>query len=341
MHPAKIAVSRLVVGEPTTARGLSMYPLRSRLEGTVDYMLLRDALAGGLVTIREVSERGSVPDLLVDNRAERPILIVDGEEFVGAKQNRVANLSLLVAAARTTSVPVSCVEQGRWSRQSDPFVLSPRVHHSRGRALRLSSVQESMRFGGSRHSDQSAVWGEIRAKTMAMDAESPTGAMGAIFERHSSALDELVACFRAEADVCGAIFAIGGDICGLDTFDKPAAFSALLPKLVRSYGIDALEHRDCTARSMHPPGSPPSVPSPPSMEQAREFLLALGKGDIEEHEAVGLGTDVRIAVEGIVAGGLLVDSSLLHLVAFATFLLDSQGLTPGRVLPDLATGGRC
>ena len=293
-----------------------MYPLRSQLEGTVDYMLLRDALAAGLVTIREVSERGSVPDLLVDNRAGCGVLIVDGEEFVGAKQNRVANLTLLIAPDRTTSVPVSCVEQGRWSRQTDPFVLSQRVHHSRGRAAKLSSVQESMRFGGTRHSDQTAVWEEIRAKTIAMDAESPTGAMGAFFEQHSSTLDALVACFRAEPDVCGGIFAIGGDICGLDVFDKPAAFSALLPKLARSYGIDALEQSDQTARSSHPPGNPPSVPS---VEAVREFLSTLNKGYIEEHEAVSLGTDVRIAVEGIVAGGLMVDSSLLHLVAFADF----------------------
>ena len=283
-----------------------MYPLRSPLEGTVDYMLLRDALVAGLVTIREVSERGSVSDLLVDNRAECGVLIVDGEEFVGAKQNRVANLTLLLAPDRTTSVPVSCVEQGRWSRQTDPFVLSQRVHHSRGRAARLSSVQESMRFGGTRHSDQSAVWGEIRAKTIAMAAESPTGAMGAFFEQHASTLDELVSCFRAEPDVCGGIFAIGGDICGLDVFDEPAAFSALLPKLVRSYGIDALEHSDRT-----------SVSGVPDTAAAREFLSKLNKGYIEEHEAVGLGTDVRIAVEGIVAGGLMVDSSLLHLVAFA------------------------
>lgn len=294
-----------------------MYPLRSPLEGTVDYMLLRDALVAGLVTIREVSERGSVSDLLVDNRAERGVLIVDGEEFVGAKQNRVANLTLLLAPDRTTSVPVSCVEQGRWSRQTDPFVLSQRVHHSRGRAARLSSVQESMRFGGTRHSDQSAVWGEIRAKTIAMAAESPTGAMGAFFEQHASTLDELVACFRTEPDVCGGIFAIGGDICGLDVFDEPAAFSALLPKLVRSYGIDALEQSDRTTRPSHPPGNPPSVPGAPRIEAAREFLSKLNKGYIEEHEAVGLGTDVRIAVEGIVAGGLMVDSSLLHLVAFA------------------------
>ena len=317
-----------------------MYPLRSQSEGAVDYMLLRDALVAELVTIREVSEQGSVPDLLVDNRARRPVLIVDGEEFVGAKQDRVANLTLLIAAATTTSVPVSCVEEGRWSRQSDPFVLSERVQHSRGRAARLSSVQESMRFGGTRHSDQSAVWEEIRAKSVAMDAESPTDAMGAFFERHSSTLDELVARFRVAPDVCGGIFAVGGAICGLDAFDKPATFSALLPKLVRSYGIDALEQyqHGATAGSSLPPQNPPSLEpnleakTAPSLEQAREFLSTLGEGDIEEHEAVGLGTDIRIAVKDHVAGGLLVDSSLLHVVAFADFPDRQPGFDYGEEL---------
>ena len=82
-----------------------MFPLRSQSETAVDYLLLGDALAAKLVTVREVSEAGSVSDLIVDNRADKPVLVVDGEELVGAKQNRVANLTLLVAAGRTTSVP--------------------------------------------------------------------------------------------------------------------------------------------------------------------------------------------------------------------------------------------
>ena len=307
MHPAKFAISRLEVGAPETTLGLSMFPLRSQSEAAVDYLLLGDALAAKLVTVREVSEAGSVSDLIVDNRADKPVLIVDGEELVGAKQNRVANLTLLVAAGRTTSVPVSCVEQGRWSHQRNPFELSRRVHHSRGRAAKLSSVQASMRFEGTRYSDQLAVWSEISDKARVMDADSPTGAMGAFFEQHASTLDEIVGYFTAQPKVCGGIFAIADTLCGIDLFDKPATFAALLPKLVRSYGIDALEHGAGSAPSSNPPG----------VEAAREFLSDVNQGNIEEHEAVGLGHDIRIVASGIVAGGLLVDSTLLHMVAFA------------------------
>ena len=72
----------------------------------------------------------------------------------------------------------------------------------------------------------------------------PTGAMSAIFEKHANRLDEFVNRLQAQPDQVGAVFALGDAICGLDVFDNPATFAALLPKLVRSYGIDALERPD-------------------------------------------------------------------------------------------------
>jgi len=43
-----------------------------------------------------------VPELRLVNRAERPVLIVEGEELVGAKQNRVVNVTKLVNATPWT-----------------------------------------------------------------------------------------------------------------------------------------------------------------------------------------------------------------------------------------------
>ena len=47
--------------------------------------------------------------------------ILDGEVLVGAKQNRVANLSIMLPPATDTVIPVSCVEACRWSYASDNF----------------------------------------------------------------------------------------------------------------------------------------------------------------------------------------------------------------------------
>ena len=109
------------------------------------------------------------------------MFIMDGEELLGAKQNRVANLTILAAAHRTTVIPVSCVEQGRWSDGGTEFTVADRTQFSRGRARRMASVHASMSTSGSRRSDQAQVWESIRDKADLLDARSRTGAMSAIF----------------------------------------------------------------------------------------------------------------------------------------------------------------
>jgi hypothetical protein len=68
------------------------------------YAVLDDALASGEVEITEVSDQGSVPELRVVNRGATPTLIVDGEELVGAKQNKLAR-SVAVDALDSSSAP--------------------------------------------------------------------------------------------------------------------------------------------------------------------------------------------------------------------------------------------
>ena len=145
MDHVKTTLSALTLGEPATHRGLTVIPLTSEPEGNLKYILLEDGLDRDLVTIREVSEGGSVPELTVENRSALPLLIVDGEELVGAKQNRVANLTMLIPAEKATDIPVSCVEAGRWSYNRRDFGVSNRVQNARGRAEKVQDVRMAMR----------------------------------------------------------------------------------------------------------------------------------------------------------------------------------------------------
>ena len=77
--------------------------------------------SGAMLTVQEVSEGGSVPELLVDNMGDIRVLFIEGEELVGPKQNRILNTSILVAAKSKTKIPVSCVEHGRWGYKSKFF----------------------------------------------------------------------------------------------------------------------------------------------------------------------------------------------------------------------------
>ena len=86
---------------------------------------------------------GSVPELKVFNGLSQPVLLLDGEELIGAKQNRVLNLTIMVPADTEMMIPVSCVEAGRWQHISDGFVAADRTQFARGRAKKLSQVSRS------------------------------------------------------------------------------------------------------------------------------------------------------------------------------------------------------
>ena len=106
-------------------KNMTLYCLLSAHEAPVDFVTLDNALATGALCVTEVTEGGSVPELKVNNKSDQKILLVDGEELVGAKQNRVLNITILIAPKSETNIPVSCVEQGRWSYRAARMAARP------------------------------------------------------------------------------------------------------------------------------------------------------------------------------------------------------------------------
>ena len=304
MHPLKAALSDLKIGAPQRWKGLAMFPLMSAARSSLQYLMLADGLRGGLVTVKEVSRAGSVPDLAVENRSKLPVLILDGEELVGAKQNRIANLTMLIPAQHTVVIPVSCVEQGRWDYERDDFVVTEQLQYARGRTERLASVLHSLTETGERVSDQAQVWHSIAAKAAAMDAGSPSRAMSSIFERHAETLDQYVRSMTAAPGQVGAVFMVGKEQLGLDLFDQPETFASMLPRLVRSYAVDVIERPISQKRSGR-------------VSEARSFLGGILKASFEDRPALGLGRDLGCVTDDLVAGALLVDEVVVHLAAFS------------------------
>src|SRR4030095_6194069 len=101
-----------------------------------------------LVEITESSETGQVPELKVVNRGDSAVLLLDGEELLGAKENRGLNLTILAPAHHSSTIPVSCVESGRWRRVSKQFASAPRAHFAEGRAAKMSQVTSSLLASG-------------------------------------------------------------------------------------------------------------------------------------------------------------------------------------------------
>jgi len=102
-------LGKITIGEPLHHHNLTVFPLSWPKSQEPPYVLLGRAIEQGEATVKEVDEEGDVPNLGVTNNGQRPILIPEGEILVGAKQNRVVNVTVLVAAHSKFTVPVSCV----------------------------------------------------------------------------------------------------------------------------------------------------------------------------------------------------------------------------------------
>ncbi len=117
------------LGAGQSFENMTVYELLRPKNGSPEYVTLREAIERGVFSVTETSEGGSVPELRVVNTGDAAVLLLDGEELLGAKQNRVLNTTILVGPRSTTRVPVSCVEHGRWSYREREFRESGNVMH--------------------------------------------------------------------------------------------------------------------------------------------------------------------------------------------------------------------
>ena len=295
-------------GPEIVVDNLTMIPLLApaprATELPLDYIVLDDALAAGEIEIREISEAGSVPELRVANHGEKPVLIVDGEELVGAKQNRVVNLTILVPAHAELTIPVSCVEAGRWRARSRAFTAAPRTQFASGRAKRMARVSHSMAHRGEFHSDQAEVWNDIAEKSARLGASSATSAMEAIYETHAASLDRFVEACRPLENQVGVVFAVNGRPVGFDLFDRSSTLQRILPKLVRGVAVDALD-------------SVRQERTPVSFVDYSEFVARVATAGHQASPALGLGVDVRLTAPEVAGAALLVGEEVIHFGGFA------------------------
>ncbi len=297
------ALSSLRLEAPARFRNLAIFPLLADRAGEAGYLLLDEAMEAGLAEVTEVSESGSVPELFFDNRGDKGVLLVDGEELVGAKQNRVLNLSILVAAGKKIVIPVSCVEAGRWHYSRRDFSSVKHKLYLKARAMKMAQVSQSLRSNRTARSDQGALWNDIEEKMARMKTESRTASMEDLCMSFEDDTEAYVSAFTAQPGQTGAVFAIDGEVMGAELFDAPATFAKYFPKLLSSYAMDAIDVVEAKEVA-------------PVEEAVRRFLEEMKAAAAAEFKAAGEGRDVRLSGERLAGGALVVGDRVLHLAAF-------------------------
>lgn len=296
--PHAVLSPAVQLGEPFRSRGIAIVPLFPQASPVARYIALDEALALGL-RVTEVDAAGDVPELRVVNVSGERVLLYDGEELIGAKQNRILNVSVLVEAGADLAIPVSCVEQGRWRSESEVFVGASHASHPelrRRKAERLAAAPLA------RGAAQGEVWDEVADKASRLGVRSSTGAHADAYAQRRVDLDALAAAFPLRGGQCGAVLGLAGAPVCLDLVSRPEAFARLYPKLLAGYLLDAIEHLD----------------APEAADAALgRFVDAAFAAEVRRGPAVGLGADLRLGGATLVGSGLELDGELIQLSAYA------------------------
>jgi hypothetical protein len=293
---------QITVAEPTVVGPLAVFPLIADRSPSVRYVSFAEAVQRG-AAVKELDGGASVNDLIVHNPLDLPVLLYEGEEVLGAQQNRTFDVSALVAADSVLKVPVSCVEAGRWDglRHDEAFAPAPQTANPRLRHMKNMQACASVAAGLDARADQSMVWQEVADTAGRHGVESRTGAMHDVFERRREQLDTVARAVEMHCGQVGMLAAIGGRFVVLDHVSEVEAFASLHGPLVQGYALDALEAPDA---------------APPSLDDARDFVNLLLGAPCTLGRAVGLGEGSRFAFGGLTGTGLLCEDELVTLTAF-------------------------
>jgi hypothetical protein len=304
--------------EAQVYRNIAIVPLIAPMDGTFQYSTLGEALATQDFAITEVSAAGSVPDLLVVNRGDRPVLLVDGEELAGAKQNRVLNTSILVKQVSETKIPVSCTEQGRWSFASKVFCASGNVMAYKSRSRKARSVQSSLEASAGHKSDQGEVWHGIAKLEAKACHFSPTSAMSDVYKAKEDDLRKCDEIFKSVPNQVGLLAFIGGTPAGADMVSLTGAYAKLHPKLVRSYTLEGLLDSAPSPHGGEGRGevAPDPTPTPHYSALATAFLDEIAVAEEREFPSVGHGTDHRLKGKALAGTALVHENEVIHAAFF-------------------------
>ncbi len=244
---------KVKAGEPLLSGDYMIYPLFNVVNPKTAYISLDEALQYGpdSFAILEVSDQGTVNHLKVVNNLNSNVLITDGEQVKGAKQNRTFNVSILIRAKNSVIIPVSCIEGGRWhygfSRNFEKFRDLDMPSDIRSSKLNevVNNLETKKYWGHKEHlymSNQSKLWDIIAQKHRRFMTQSKTGSLTDIIDsirfRLSGEINKNVKCAEKQT---GLIFFNKGNFLGMDYISNEEVFAKNSESLLRSYFLADLD----------------------------------------------------------------------------------------------------
>jgi hypothetical protein len=297
-------IEDLEVGEPIYYENLTVIPVYStRIRDNSHYSTLDEALDHGWLEMSELGG-GSVPRVKVTNRSSNYIFIMGGEILTGCRQDRLVGRGVLLRPkARNVIIPVYCVEQGRWTYESETFYSKRNLGTSR------------LRAEGQKASDgaQKDIWDRVSAMCKRAGLGSGTSRFQEAYEsdetlRRISGVEKTMERIPyLYPDAVGAVIGVGRHITSVDIFANPSLFKRMWPKLLRSSALAAF----CD----------PAYGSI-AQDDAIWFLRGLHDRRYSRRSAIDLGFEISGVDREMNVNALVYRDAVTHLAAFPEEVTD-------------------
>ncbi len=276
-------------------------------------LTLDQAMKQGLVEISELRE-ADVNRLRVRNRSKEPVFVMAGEMLRGGKQDRIAGDDLILPPKSDLTIPVFCVEHGRWAGRESGF--------SAGHSLAGAKVRGAAARSGARGGGQGAVWEGVAEQQRALGAPSATGALRSVHDSEA-VRDHMKPYLSAFSDLpskhpkaVGVVAVAGDEILAADLFSAHKLFVSMWPDLLEAYVVDALERDGGGVREprrMHDAGfTNPALGG----KGVLRWLGGLHSARMSPKDTPGDGELYDLSARNISGTALLYDCSVVHLALF-------------------------
>ena len=289
-------LSSYQLGEIQKFGNISWQLIHGNISHKYKYLCLSNALKSKDFKIQEISEAGEVPKLHCINNTAQYVLIIQGEEIVGAKQNRIINISVIIPPKSKILLPVSCVEVGRWEYDEE-FSKGYGAFTDLKRDVLENSIQ-SYDLMGEYNSDQGSVWEGISDAEIFFNKKSKTGSMNDLYNEIKST-SEIFNKRVVIGDALGIAVFINGTVAGLEIFYSNKFFKQIKDDLLMGYYMEAEMNKD-------------SDKSYSTFEKAEYVIKYLSKMNPKPISGIGEGINLNIKTRNIVGSLLCHNNMLTH-----------------------------
>lgn len=293
------------LGDKIEYKNMIIFPIISDEKNDYKFLTIDEALDNEYVEVQEMSDMGDVPNLRLKNLSRQKIFILDGEELIGAKQNRVTNSVVLAPELEELVIPVSCVERNRWNYKTKRFSSGhTRVYFRLRKKIFESEINN--KYNTLKQHPQHDVWNDIEMKMSNMHVDSTTSAMNDIYRKNIEKLEKYNKMFNVSENQIGMVVIINNRILSCELFSDHKILAKLHSKIINSYAIDALEDYDGKLKDLKT-----------IRRRALKFLNNIKKSTYDESFSVGLGKDIMFNSDDVCGSSLCFDDKVVYMSAYS------------------------